>query len=114
MRLRGWRSSHAGAQGHPVTAHTTEMAKAPSGAQARARGAGVLSTLNSRMLHTPARVLTRTAHPMQVAIGAVFLAYALRGGQVRVLDLQLGTRALLRGHKAAVSDVQVRCCARAL
>ena len=66
------------------------------------------------MLHTPARVLTRTAHPMQVAIGAVFLAYALRGGQVRVLDLQRGKRALLRGHEVAVSDLQVWHCSRAL
>ena len=73
-------------------------------------------SLNSQLSHarTPARVLIRTAHPMQVAIGAVFLAYALRGGQVRVLDLQRGTRVLLRGHEAAVSDLQVRHCFRAL
>ena len=50
---------------------------------------------------------------MQVAVGSAFLAYALRGGQVRVLDLLLGTRALLRGHEAPICDMQVRRRARA-
>ena len=87
------------------------MAKAPSGAQARAPVAVFISFL---ALRTPRRVLNRTPHPLQVAIGADFLAYALRGGQVRVLDLQRGTRALLRGHEAAISNLQVWRCSRAL
>jgi hypothetical protein len=43
----------------------------------------------------------------QVGVSERFLAYALKRGQIRVLDLALGVRGLLRGHTAAVTDLQV-------
>lgn len=48
-----------------------------------------------------------TADALQVAASDTVLAYSLRDGLIRVLNLETGGRALLRNHTAEISDVQV-------
>jgi hypothetical protein len=97
-------------QAHPVSVSSSACSADASGSQVACGPTCIEQQRLLRDADFKLLVWAALGPRAQVAASAKFLAYALKSssGSIRVLDLLCGTRALLRGHPAGISDVQAR------